>query len=54
MMARHVQPSMEKRQIDPEPRVVDSQAALPADEKRIRRRARAGNRQVLDQRLPKI
>jgi len=29
------QTSMEKHQIDPEPRVVDSQAALPPDEREV-------------------
>jgi hypothetical protein len=48
------QTSMEKHQIDPEPRVVDSQAALPADESKVVAELQQEIRQVLDQRLLEI
>ena len=48
------QTSMEKHQIDPEPRVVYPQAALPADESKVIAKLEQEIRQVLDQRLLKI
>ncbi|MDR6495660.1 hypothetical protein J2797_005584 [Paraburkholderia terricola] len=48
------QPSMEKHQIDPEPRVVDPQAALPPDESKVVAEFQQEIRQMLDQRLLKI
>ncbi|SOE54173.1 hypothetical protein SAMN05446635_5713 [Burkholderia sp. OK233] len=45
---------MKKHQIDPEPRVVDSQAALPADESEVVAKFQQEIRQMLDQRLIKI
>lgn len=48
------QTSMDKHQIDPEPRVVDSQAALPADESEVVAKLQQEIRQMLDQRLLKV
>ena len=45
---------MEKYQIDPEPCIVDSQAALPADESKVVAGLQQEIRQMLYQRLLKI
>jgi len=48
------QTSMKEHQIDPKPRVVDSQAALPTNESKVVAELQQEIRQMLDQRLLKI